>query len=222
MSDTSTTLTLSRAEMIGLLEAEEAIKSHLPDEGLPRARAFFDLMARIGRLLPAAPASAPVQVRDSAHALALLDAGLSASQPAPILLLALAYLVERRLQPPPRGVATAATLREVAAMPEVAGLRLTALELRDGFLALVPAAEGDDPPTTSRRRTCQDIADAFPALLSMREAAPGAVALWRAVGQHFPGTDDPDPKVAGRARAVRATWSREAAEIEARAPRRRS
>ena len=130
------------------------------------------------------------------------------------VLRAAAALVAEHLQPPARAQATAATLAQIADIPEVAVLPLSTLQLRDGLLAAAEARVDDVPPTTSRRQTCCDIADALPRWLSAREAAPQAAAVWRAVAEHFPGDD-------GRAEAIRATWAREAAEIAAWAPQRR-
>lgn len=140
--------------------------------------------------------------------------GAASSGTARAILRATAALVTEHLQPAARAQATAATLAQIADLPEVAALPLSALQLRDGLLAASDARADDTPPITSRRQTCRDIADALPRWLSGREAAPQAAAVWHAVAEHFPGDD-------ARAEAVRATWAREAVEIAAWAPRRR-
>lgn len=142
-------------------------------------------------------------------ALDTLTAHAAVPAPASVILLAVAAVVATSLQPPPRGQATAATLAEIAALPEVAGLPLTSLQARDAFLALTEPHADDTPPIVARRRTCGEIAAALPA----RPDAPGPVApqaeaVWSAVAAHFPGED-------ARAAAVRATWGREASELGA-------
>jgi hypothetical protein len=147
----------------------------------------------------------------STAALSPLDTYLSCPGPARELLRALAGRVRSTLQPPPRAQSIAATLDEIADMPEVAALELTALQLCDAFRALsLPEAE-DSPATAARRRTCAEVAEALPFARMGWAETPLAAALWRVVAARFPGSD-------GRAVAVRATWSREADEIDARLP----
>ena len=156
-------------------------------------------------------ASTPLPTYTDAHAIL---SSTASSGTAREVLRATAALVTEHLQPAARAQATAATLVQIADIPAVADLPLSALQLRDGLLAAAEARADDTPPTTNRRRTCADIANALPRWLSAREAAPQAAAVWRTVAEHFPGSD-------GRAEAIRATWAREAAEIAAWAPRRR-
>jgi hypothetical protein len=86
----------------------------------------------------------------STAALSPLDTYLSCPGPARELLRALAGRVRSTLQPPPRAQSIAATLDEIADMPEVAALELTALQLCDAFRALsLPEAE-DSPATAAR------------------------------------------------------------------------
>ena len=128
---------------------------------------------------------------------------------------ALAALVADRMQPPPRAAATAATLRQIAGLPTVAGLPLDTASATLAFRLLsVPAAADEPAPVQGRRKTCAELGDLYGVGLSAEvgpEQAPAlaaAGAVWRAVAAAFAGSDDP------RRAAIAATWGREAAEIE--------
>lgn len=119
------------------------------------------------------------------------------------------------LSPPARGAATAATFREIAALPAFDEGRHP-LSLEDLGLALVTIwahyaallfqeTEEERPKRLGRAKTLREIGEALrPGLpASWHGSREAARQAWEAVAEAFPG-DDP------RARAIRETWAREA------------
>lgn len=130
------------------------------------------------------------------------------TNPTSALLITLADRAEAALQPAPRGLATANTIREFAETPNLPNI--TAADLIGAFIIAGRAAPGDTPPVTARRATCRELADITPGgQMGMAEVSASALALWAAfdrIGGEGPRID-----------AIKATAMREFKELVAAA-----
>lgn len=132
---------------------------------------------------------------------------MTTQNPTSALLLTLADRIEASMQPPARGAATANTLREFAAMPDLTGIAETTLAAT--FMLLGQAQVSDTPPTTARRATCRELAGLLnpnAGLLTYGAGGRGAALdLWA----HFCNLPGAGP----RHEAIRATANREHSEL---------
>ena len=122
------------------------------------------------------------------------------------LLLILAKRVESSMQPPARGAAAAATLREFAALPDLTDVAVTTLA--SAFLIVGTAREGDTPPVTARRSTCREFAHLLAPEVEWKAGdavRAAALDLW-AHFCHLPGEGP-------RYEAIRATANREHSDL---------
>lgn len=95
------------------------------------------------------------------------------------ILLTLADRAEASLQPPARGLATANTLREFAAIADLPAIE--AHELVAAFIILGRPTDDDAPPVIARRATCRELADIIPGgVLGMATVSAPALCLWAA------------------------------------------
>lgn len=101
------------------------------------------------------------------------------TNPTSALLFTLAARAEAALQPVARGAATANTLREFAAIPNLP--TIDAADIISAFIIAGRSAPGDTPPITSRRATCRELADIMPGgQMGMASVSASALALWAA------------------------------------------
>lgn len=99
--------------------------------------------------------------------------------PTSALLFTLAGRSEQALQPAARGLATANTLREFAAIPNLPAI--DAADLISAFIVLSCSTASDTPPVISRRATCRELADIMPGgLTGIARPSAAALALWAA------------------------------------------
>lgn len=119
------------------------------------------------------------------------------------------------LSPAPRGAATAATFREIAALPafdegrcplSTADLGLALVTIWCHYAALLrQQPEEEQPKWIARATTLSEVGEAlrpgYPS--SWNGTRESALHAWGAVADTFPGDD-------ARARAIRETWGREA------------
>jgi hypothetical protein len=120
----------------------------------------------------------------------------------------LADRAAQALQPEARGAATAATLRELAAIPGLPDIHPSSLV--EALIILSQRQSGDLPPVAARRLTCRELSDITPGgTLSIASVSSEALLLWSAF-----------TRLAGegpRYDAIRATAQREFAELLAAA-----
>lgn len=119
------------------------------------------------------------------------------------------------LSPAPRGAATAATFREIAALPafddgryplSTADLGLALVTIWCHYAALLrQQPEEEQPKWIARATTLREIGEALPPGYpsSWNGSRETAWLVWETVADTFPGDD-------ARARAIRETWAREA------------
>ncbi len=122
---------------------------------------------------------------------------------------ALAILIEKQFQPPPRAAATAATFRQIA---EIGGsLPLSIGDAVAGFAICSVVSDGDDGPVKGRRATCAELVALVGPSGEADEPydARNLAIVFDAVADAFGDSKDP------RQRAIRSTAQREAAEIRA-------
>jgi hypothetical protein len=101
------------------------------------------------------------------------------TNPTSSILLTLADRAEKALQPAARGTATANTLREFAAIPNLPAI--DAADIISAFIIAGRAAPSDTPPITSRRATCRELADIMPGgQMGIASVSAAALALWAA------------------------------------------
>lgn len=126
------------------------------------------------------------------------------------LLLSLAGRAEVNLLPPGRGMATANTLREFAALNLDDLPPVSPHELAHAFTILAKPGSSDTPPIIARRKTCAELADLIVAgiLINDGPAYQSTVALWTAFS-YLAGDGGP------RYQAINETMVRERRELAA-------
>lgn len=195
----NSTITLDIDDAFALLAAEEALRPHLPDEGVPAAAALFDLFGRLHRAVIAAEArplrspempaeTRPVEVVSRRTRLA--EDGETA-----VFAGALQHLDD--LDAP--GASTLAQMcehlpHEILQMP----VTREELWLGHGLLAQAPVPGGE-----ACREPLHAAIYAHRPYLSRLRPVPRLVAVWRAIAARLPGE-------------LAARWTAEADVMEAR------